>query len=292
MDANIMLAVGIRRLLCAMQELTGGAVWVTPRVWHEVWERCADTSLKVANKAERRKGGMNGMGHRFELGDAEKRNANDVARRYTAGWRRWMRGEDSRSDSSWHFLKKVEGADRMHFEVLASGGLTDNDGKVDDSWVVAEAMLSGAHILASHDTGTIKHEVLNAWVEKMKVDGHPLFRKVPRNFAMRPDDAVAMICKEQRGFTMGDAGLRWAVAACRPDKTLPRDALPDIVKRFMKRNRGHMPVTTAASMSRLDDLLANDPDWYDTINNYPLAPRTRATEARFRDELYGASPIP
>ena len=39
LDANIMLAVGIRRLLCAMQELTGGAVWVTPRVWHEVWGR-------------------------------------------------------------------------------------------------------------------------------------------------------------------------------------------------------------------------------------------------------------
>ena len=31
----------------------------------------------------------------------------------------------------------------------------------------------------------MKHDALNAWVEKMKVDGHPLFRKVPRNFALR-----------------------------------------------------------------------------------------------------------
>lgn len=47
-DANLMLAMDVRRFLCAMQEVTGGSVMVAERVFHEAWERCAEVSAKSA----------------------------------------------------------------------------------------------------------------------------------------------------------------------------------------------------------------------------------------------------
>lgn len=294
LDANLMLAIGIRRMLCAMQELTGGSTWITPKVWHETWRRCEAISLMAAHKGIRREKKLDSISHSVELSEVEERNANDVAKRYADGWRKWMRGEASRTDSSWHLVKNVDGVHAMCSKVLKSGSLTGKkDGQENDALVIAEAMMSGAHILASHDIGTIQHDVLNAWVDKMKADRCHLFRNVPSNFAMKPDDLVAMVCKRQ-GYsnTVGEAGLRWAVAACRPEKDFPPDTLADIIKRFMWRNREHMPNTTEASMMHFDDLLANDPNWRETISNYPLALRTRATEGRFRDASHSDPPAP
>ena len=54
LDANLMLTVDVRRLLCSMQELTGDAVYMTRRVFREVWGRCVDTSLRTVNRANAR----------------------------------------------------------------------------------------------------------------------------------------------------------------------------------------------------------------------------------------------
>lgn len=141
-------------------------------------------------------------------------------------------------------------------------------------------MLSGAHILASRDVGSMFHDVLNAWVAEMKAEGHPLFRQVPHNFIMTPDAASYLICKAAGGRSLGAAGLRWATAACRPNADVPPDVLNNNIRMFMQRTHEHMPAFISATLSHLDSMQEIDPRWHVAIKSYPLAHRTRATEDR------------
>lgn len=280
LDANLMLTVDVRRLLCSMQEMTGGSVCVTQRVRHEAWWRCADTSLKAARRAEMRAREAAGIDPGAEWGSAVHQRVLEVAERNAAGWRRWLHGESERDDGAWRYAGQPKDAAKLQLEVLASDALKDGPKKADDALVVAEAMLSGAHILASRDIGSLFHDILNDWAAEMKADGHPLFRNVPANFVMSPDAAAYRVCKDAGGRSIGNAGLRWAVAACRPNTDIQPDALDVNLRMFMQRTKEHMPAVTSAVLSHLADMQAADPKWHVAVKSYPLAPRTRAAEDR------------
>ena len=281
-----MLTVDVRRLLCSMQEMTGGSICVTRRVWHEVWWRCADTSLRAARRAEMRSREEAGIDPDVEWDDAAHRRVLEVADRNVAGWRRWMHGEMGRDDGAWHHSdQEPKDAAKLQLEVLASDALRDGPKKADDALVVAEAILSGAHILASRDIGSLFHDILNDWVREMKADGHPLFRNVPTNFVMSPDAAAYRVCRDAGGRSIGSAGLRWAAAACRPNADIGPDELNDNIRMFMRRTNEHMPAVTSAVLSHLDNMQAADSKWHAAVKSYPLAHRTRAAEDRRLTEV-------
>ena len=276
LDANLMLTVNVRRLLCSMQEMTGGSVLITQRVWHEAWLKCADTNMRSAKRAEMRAKGMAASGW---LADDVERVLN-VADKNTAGWRKWMHAEIKRGDSAWRYVDSPENAERLQLAVLSSEALKDGPKKADDALVVAEAMLSGAHILASRDIGSIFHDILNSWAASMKAKGHPLFRQVPDTFIMTPDAAAHRVYKDAGGGSLGDSCLRWAVAACRPNARIHRDALDASIRMFLQKTHEHMPLVASATLSHLNDMQSMNPKWHEVVNSYPLARRTRATEDR------------
>lgn len=274
LDANLMLTVDVRRLLCSMQELTGDAVYMTRRVFREVWGRCVDTSLRAVNRANARavESGGTSLGHQGIL---------SLAAEVAESWRSWMLNERARSDGAWRYVttprRQVE---KLQIAALGSGALEEGPKKADDALVIAEAVLSGAHILASRDTGTIDHEILNGWAADMRTRGDPMFKRIPDDFIMTPDIAARRVCKDLGGAAMGDVGLRWAVGACRPKSDVPSSVLDQSIRMFLNRTQEHMPDTTAAVRSCLDAMQAHDPRWHEVVKSYPLALRTRATEDR------------
>ena len=164
LDANLMVAADTRRLLCAMQELTGGKVYVTPRVWRETWEVSADTNLHAA---------LQEAVHHPARKDAVHRRA----AHFTQAWRRWMVGEKQQSDSAWMYVpahKNPLEATVLYYDIMRSRCLKDGPKKADDAHMVAEAILSGAHVLASRDTRSIRHDILNIWARGSQSDRRSL----------------------------------------------------------------------------------------------------------------------
>ena len=97
-DANLMLAMDVRRFLCAMQEVTGGSLLVTQRVFHEAWERCAEVSAKPAKRtvAHQAVGAHNAEGtvKRVEF----------LTRKLTIGWRNWAMSERQKAEeAAWQY---------------------------------------------------------------------------------------------------------------------------------------------------------------------------------------------
>lgn len=290
LDANLMLTVDARRFLCAMQELTGGAVLVGRQAYAETWHRSADFGRRGA---ERSVGHMvSESGRDWTRRDHDRMD--DLAWANTQGWREWMSGERRRNDAAWAYVGSPKQADRLQSAILGSGALTDNQKKAQDAMVIAEAILSGAHIVASDNLRSIRHAVLNNWLAKKKSAGHVLLQHVPVPFLLDPDAAVACRCEAVAPNNPdGHAPLQWAMGACAPTAPVAAPQLDGILRRFLDNvHDAGAQVTAQAAERRLDDMQALNPDgWMDELRTQsPPAHRTRDAESRRLDLVRSWSP--
>lgn len=290
LDANLMLTVDARRFLCAMQELTGGAVLVSRQAYLETWHRSADFGRRGAERS---------IGHLvLESGRGWTRRDHDrmdeLAWANTQGWRAWMNGERQRNDAVWTYVGSPKQADRLQSAILGSGALTDNQKKAQDAMVVAEAILSGAHIIASDNLNSIRHAVLNNWLAKKKAQGHALLQQVPIPFVLDPDAAVDCRCEAVApNKLVGHAALQWAMGACAPTAPVSASQLDGVLRRFLGNvHDAGVRATAQAADRRLDDMQALNPNgWMDELRaQSPLAHRTRDAEDRRLDLVRSWSP--
>ena len=273
-----MLAVDARRFVCAMQELTNGHVWATDQVWREVWGACVATSHRAAKRSVqsllRRRGLAEGVDSRQLI---VARSAANVA-----AMRQWLESERDRNDRAWEYVPSPPSSELLQLELLDSGAFTDNKNRHKDALVVAEAALAGAHIIASDNLKTIRHGVLNAWLEDRKAEGHPLLQRLQVPFVLDPDEAAYAKCRHLAKEDVGQQCLEWALAACRPNNAsdLPAMRLQGIVRRFAANIQSAGFIAIGRGIAEALDGMGPDEREFALRHAGGYAERTRTSEAR------------
>ena len=276
-DANLLLGMDARRFLCAMQELTGGALLATHQVMAEAWDKCTETSAKAAEHFVR---------HHFFEGklDAAAMQAeiDRQAMRNTLGWRRWAQGEKARNDAAWQQAQRPDDALVLQTQLLtSSGAFTLKRNRAQDALVVAEAILAGVDAIASHNLNTILHEVLNEWLADQKDKGHPLLQNDQAPFILKPDAAMQRRRLETGAGDLGWAACRWAAGACLPKDPSDERRFDFILRRFLEHiGDGGLPVAAASGLEWLSALQQAKPQgWTDDLAAQ-RAHRTQRAEDR------------
>lgn len=280
LDANLMLAVDARRFLCAMQEMTGGHIWVTEQVWREVWGACVATCHRAAKRSVQsslRRGAIaEGVDSRKMIVDMGVANVSAM--------RQWLEEERHRNDRAWEYVPSPEASGLLQLELLDSGALTDNKNKHKDALVVAEAALAGAHIVSSDNLRTIRQGVLNAWLADRKAEGHPLLQKIQTPFVLDPDETAYAKCRhlDQASQGFGRQCLEWALSACRPTDAanMPANQLNGIIRRFASNIQRAGFVAVGSSITEALDGMSPDERDFNLRHIGGSADRTRASEDR------------
>ena len=275
-----MLAVDARRFLCAMQEITGGHIWVTEQVWWEVWGACVATchrAVKRSVQSALRSGAI-------AEGANSRKMIVDVGVANVAAMRQWLDDERRRNDRAWEYVASPEASGALQLELLDSGALTDNKNKHKDALVVAEAALAGAHIISSDNLRTIRHGLLNAWLADRKAEGHPLLQKVRTPFVLDPDETAYAKCHHLgvADQPLGQRYLAWALAACRPADAanMPLDQLNGIVYRFAANMQRAGLIAVGGDIAETLDGMNPDEREFHLRHAGDAADRTRASEDR------------
>ena len=280
LDANLMLAIDARRFFCAMQELTGGSVLLGDQAYQETWHRSAETGRRAAERTVEHWVAESGQ----DWSAADHARTEDLAWANTRGWRRWMADERERNDAVWYYAGSPREADKLQSAILGTGALTDNRKRAQDAMVVAEAILSGAHMVASDNLRSIRHTVLNQWLERRKASGDPMLKHTPLPFVLDPDAAVDYRCASVApNDPTGRLALRWAIGACAPNSSVPASQYDNILRRFLDNlYSAGARVTAQTAADHLTDQQALHPNtWMDAlIAQSPLAHRTRDAEDR------------
>ena len=226
-----MLAMDARRFLCAMQEATGGAVLVTERVWHETWERCVD----ACHKAARRTVLYSVCRGALSDGEAAERAVVAVAQANTVAMREWLEDERGRNDAAWQHAPSPHRSGELQLALLDSPCFTDNRNRHADAQMVAEALLAGAQVVASHNLNSIRHAVLNEWLDERRGRADWKLQDIRVPFILDPDAAARARFRDLgAGRRFGDMCLDWALSACVPNEpsSVSATRLEEIADRF------------------------------------------------------------
>ena len=275
-----MLAVDARRFLCAMQEITGGHIWVTEQVWREVWGACVATCHRAAKRSVRSalRSGV------IAEGVDSRKMIVDMGVANVAAMRQWLDDERRRNDRAWEYVASPEASGALQLELLDSGALTDNKNKHKDALVVAEAALAGACVISSDNLRTIRHGLLNAWLADRKAEGHPLLQKVQTPFVLDPDETAYAKCHHlgEADQRFGQQYLAWALAACRPvdAANMPLGQLNGIVHRFTANIQRAGFIAVGGIIAETLDGLSPDEREFHLRHAGDAADRTRASEDR------------
>ena len=274
-DANLMLAMDVRRFLCAMQEVTGGSLMVTEQVFREAWERCAEVSAKPAKRAvahqaaEGRK--VEGAGGRVEM----------LTNQFTIGWRNWATTERQKAKAAWQYGKRGPLAEGLQMRLLTSSQAFKGKSRYGDSLAVAEALENGADLIASNNFGSILHDVLNEWLLAQRLEGDKSLQHVQAPFILRPEAAVKRRIWELGEPVQGWSACQWALSACLP-KSIDDEGLVDaVVRRFLNNiSKGGLAHSALDALEFLDDLQAEHPNGWLAVLNPQRAVRTQSAEDR------------
>ena len=285
-DANLMLAMDVRRFLCAMQEVTGGSLLVTQRVFHEAWERCAEVSAKPAKRtvAHQAVGGHNVEGpvKRVEF----------LTKKLTIGWRDWAMAERQKAaDAAWQYVERGPLATSLQMRLLTSSQAFRGKSRYGDSLAVAEALENGADLIASNNFDSILHEVLNEWILAQHHEGDELLQHVQAPFILRPDSAVKRRIWELGEPVQGWSVCQWALSACLP-KSIEDEGLVDTVaRRFLSNiSKGGLAHSASDALEFLDDVQAEHPSGWLAVLNPQRAVRTQSAEDRRLTSIEAAHP--
>ena len=285
-DANLMLAMDVRRFLCAMQEVTGGSVMVTERVFYEAWERCAEVSAKSAKRtvAHQAVGGRKVEG--------AVRRVESLTRKFTIGWRNWAMAERQKAeDAAWQYGKRGPLATDLQMRLLTSSQAFKGKSKYGDSLAVAEALENGADLMASNNFGSVLHDVLNEWLLAQRVEGDQSLRHVLAPFILRPEAAVKRRIWELGEPVQGWSVCQWALSACLP-KSVDDEGLVDVVvRRFLSNiSKGGLAHSASDALEFLDDVQAEHPSGWLAVLNPQRAVRTQSAEDRRLASVKAAHP--
>ena len=282
LDTNLVLAVDARRFLCAMQETTGGEIVVTEQVHREACSLSSVFAQKAARKESVRLLEREPSMSEQDLLEYETRRTLEIADRTEA----WFEGERARNDAAWRYVPRPPHSRVLQAQLLSTPCLTDADNRGADAWVVAEAVLSGATVLAADNLRSIRHGVLNHWLKHQREKGNRLVEGVPDTFVMDPDTAVQE--RVRRVFGGAEAGsprrfgrrcLEWALGACVPDEGREPDRVSGIVRRFLSNLRAKgLEAVAEASVSVLEDM--GETGFAKAVSSVRLPERTRGAEDR------------
>ena len=284
-DANLMLAMDVRRFLCAMQEVTGGSVLVTQRVFHEAWERCAEVSAKPAKRtvAHQTVGGCNaeGAGRRVE----------NLTNKLTIGWRNWATEERQKEKAAWQYGERGQLAAGLQMRLLTSSQAFKGKSRYGDSLAVAEALENGADLIASNNFGSILHEVLNEWLLAQRLEGDKSLQHVQVPFILRPESAVKRRIWELGEPVQGWSVCQWALSACLP-KSIDDERLVDaVVRRFLSSiSKGGLAYSASDALEFLDNVQVAHPSGWLAVLNPKRAVRTQSAEDRRLASVNAAHP--
>lgn len=215
-DAAAMLHTGTRRLLCAVQELTGGELVVVAEVWQRVWTAWEQRAQGAADQEVRaiRRGGL-----RTRMEEAELAAALREAK-CRAG-RAWLEEEPGRGDAPWRY-RATDGEESGLEEALSQSGLF-REGSSSDGRIVAQALVAGAErLLAAKMDGVMSGE-LNAWIEERRERREEERAPWPA-FLTDPDAALMEKAERTEERGAGSVLVGWMRAAWAPDGERREDA--------------------------------------------------------------------
>lgn len=276
-DANLMLAMDARRFLCAMQELTGGVLVVTERVFKESWEKCADVAAKPAERAVLRKADESGRGRWDADAQIER-----LTMQHTVGWRHWVEAERTNENAAWHYRKSSGHALNLQMRLLTSSRAFKGESRFGDSLAVAEAMETGAHAIASNNFGSILQDVFNEWLfAKKHLDGDQWFQNVQVPFILGREAAVERRVLEVGACSPGEAVCRWALGACLPKVTEDENVINAVLRRFLgNMGKGGLAHAAGDAADFLNALQNDVPAGWVADLNPQRATRTQGAEDR------------
>ena len=285
-DANLMLAMDVRRFLCAMQEVTGGTLLVTQRVFHEAWERCAEVSAKPAKRT---------VAHQaVEAHNAEGtvKRVEFLTRKLTIGWRNWAMAERQKAEeAAWQYEETGPLAPSLQMRLLTSSQAFKGKGRYGDSLAVAEAIENDADLIASNNFDSILHDVLNEWILAQRYEGDKSLQHVQVPFILRPDSAVKRRIWELGEPVQGWSVCQWALSACLPKSIADEKQVDTVARRFLSNiSKGGLAHSASDALEFLNDVQAEHPSGWLAVLNPPRAVRTQSSEDRRLASVESAHP--
>lgn len=284
-DANLMLAMDVRRFLCAMQEVTGGSLVVTERVFLEAWERCAEVSAKPAKRtvAHQAVGSRNAEG--------AGRKVERLTNKLTIGWRNWAKAECQKAKAAWQYEKRGPLATGLQMRLLTSSQAFNGKSRYGDALAVAEALENGADLIASNNFDSILHDVLNEWLLVQRLEGDKSLQHVQVPFILRPESAVKRRIWELGEPAQGWSVCQWALSACLPKSIDDEGRVNAVVRRFLSNiSKGGLAYSALDALEFLDDVQAAHPSGWLAVLNPQRAVRTQGAEDRRLDSVNAVHP--
>ena len=237
LDTQLVIRTQARRMLSATAEATGcriivpaTAAWLATHVYHFTVTKYLRTRTvhTLAAKGEPA---------------TEKEIATRVAplvKQAVVGFAKWLENENRRNDSIIKTPTAPPSAEDLAIELSTSGVIRDpgdtrwNIGE--DPYVVAEALASGAHWIASENLVRISRGEMERWLDNEQAEGR--YHHVPRPFILSPDEAIdTMLDQAESGpsqaadaSTTGTTLIAHAVTA--PRRNAPAHLRIAILDRF------------------------------------------------------------
>ena len=189
LDTQLVIRTQGRRMLTATAEATGCRIVIPTTAARMAALTYKFTVTKYLRRRMIRELATSGQE------TTDKAIAARLARRVeqaTTGFTRWLEAESQRNDSIIEVSPSSDSTGPLAMELFASGiirDLSDTRWEVgEDPYVVAEALTSGAHWIASENLVRVSRKEMELWLNDEQAEGR--YTHVPRPFILSPDEAI------------------------------------------------------------------------------------------------------
>ena len=189
LDTQLVIRTQCRRMLSATAEATGCRIVVPTTA-----ARMAALTYRFTVAKYLRRRTIRELAARGEP-TTDKAIASKIAPlvdHATTGFATWLENEGQRNDSVIEVATPSRSTGELAVELFASGIIRDpsdtrwNIGE--DPYVVAEALTSGAHWIASENLVRVSRKEMELWLNDEQAEGR--YSHVPRPFILSPDEAI------------------------------------------------------------------------------------------------------